>query len=87
MSPMFIILSVLLIAICVALVSVILMQKKRASGLSGALSGSGASSAAGGASTYWDKNKGRSLEGKLELYTKIAAALFLVLSFLFAFIR
>ena len=86
MSPLFIILSVLLIATCITLVSVILMQKKRASGLSGALSGSGGAGA-GGSSTYWDKNKGRSLEGQLELYTKIAAALFFVLTFLFAFIR
>ena len=62
------ILSVLEIIISVALIVVILMQSKNASGLSGALGGMGQSN------TYWDKNKGRSLEGKLTKYTKIFAA-------------
>ena len=85
MSPMFIILSVIFITVCSALITVILMQKKRAGGLSGSISGSGG--AASGESTYWDKNKNRSLEGKLEMYTKIGATLFFLFSFLFAFIR
>ena len=59
------ILSVAEIIISVALIVVILMQSKNASGLSGALGGMGQSN------TYWDKNKGRSLEGKLTKYTKI----------------
>jgi len=54
----------------------ILMQKKRA-GLSGSFSGMGASSPA---PTYWDKNKGRSLEGSLEKYTKIGGAVFMVVA-------
>ena len=86
MSPMFTVLSVLFVIDCAVLITVILLQKKRAGGLSGSISGAGA---AGGdsTSTYWDKNKSRSLEGKLELYTKVAACLFFFLAFLFAFIR
>ena len=34
----------------------------------------------GAADTYWGKNKGRSLEGKLETITKILATLFVVIS-------
>ena len=32
------------------------------------------------AESYWGKNKGRSLEGKLQKLTAIAAALFIILS-------
>ena len=32
------------------------------------------------ADTYWGKNRGRSVEGLLEKLTKVAAALFLILS-------
>ena len=59
---------------CVCINIMILMQKKRASGLSGTISGEGAQS------TYWDKNKGRSREGALERYTKILGAVFIVVS-------
>ncbi len=74
------ILSVAEIIISVALIVVILMQSKNASGLSGALGGMGQSN------TYWDKNKGRSLEGKLTKYTKIFATLFIVLSLVISFL-
>ena len=66
------ILSVLEIIISVALIVVILMQSKNASGLSGALGGMGQSN------TYWDK--------KLTKYTKIFAALFIVLSLVISFL-
>lgn len=73
MNILYIILSVLVIAVCGAINVMILMQNKRTSGLSGAMSGMGASQ------TYWDKNKGRSIEGTLEKYTKIAGAAFMIL--------
>jgi preprotein translocase subunit SecG len=73
-SIAFIILSVLAFIDCVLLIGLILAQKKSAAGFTSAMGGMSS-----GAPTYWDKNKGRSLEGKLELYTKITAALFVVL--------
>ena len=51
------------------------MQSKRSAGL-GAIGG-GASG-----DTYWSKNKGHSVEGTLERYTKIGGALFLIIAFI-----
>lgn len=80
MSTVTIILSVVEIVVSIALITVILMQSKNASGLTGALGGMGQTN------TYWDKNKGRSLEGKLAKYTKILATLFVIISFIIAFL-
>ena len=55
----------------VALSDIILMQEGKSQGL-GAISGM--------ADTYWGKNKGRSIEGGLEKFTKIAAVLFFVVA-------
>jgi len=66
-----IVVTVLYVVICIALVAVVIMQEGKSAGL-GAISGM--------AETYWGKNKGRSIEGKLELITKILAALFIVIS-------
>lgn len=55
----------------VALSTIILMQEGKSQGL-GAISGM--------ADTYWGKNKGRSIEGGLEKFTKIAAVLFFVVA-------
>ena len=55
----------------VALSAIILMQVGKSQGL-GAISGM--------ADTYWGKNKGRSIEGGLEKFTKIAAVLFFVVA-------
>ncbi len=71
MSTLFVILSVAYIVLCVALVFVILKQKKRSSGI-------GTLGSSNGAQTYWDKNKGRSLEGNLERLTKIFGVLLFV---------
>ena len=75
MSPVFIILAIILFVACIAINVMILMQKKKSAGLSAGLTGMG-----GQNETYWDKNKGRSLEGRLERYTKIVGAVFMVLS-------
>jgi preprotein translocase subunit SecG len=53
------------------------MQKKRQAGLGGGLAGM----SSGGGGTFFDKNKGNTIEGKLEKYTKVGGALFFVLSF------
>ncbi len=78
---MSVVLMVLFLINCVFMVTVILLQKKRQSGLGSA----GITSAQGG--TFWEKNKGRSMEGKLELYTKISGVLFFVLAVLIGFIK
>jgi len=72
MAVLRVIVTVLYVLICVALVAVVLFQESKTQGLSGTINGV--------AETYWGKNKGRSMEGKLEMGTKILAALFIVLS-------
>lgn len=71
MDTLRIIVTALYVVICIALTIVVIMQEGKSAGL-GAISGM--------AETYWGKNKGRSIEGKLELLTKILAALFIVIS-------
>ena len=72
MGVLRVIVTVLYVLICVALVVLVLFQESKTQGLSGTINGV--------AETYWGKNKGRSMEGKLEMGTKILAALFIVLS-------
>ena len=67
-----IVLTVIFALICLALIVIILLQEGKAAGLSGSISG--------GAETFWGKNKGRSIEGKLEKATKFIVIGFLVLS-------
>ncbi|MCR5303332.1 MAG: preprotein translocase subunit SecG [Lachnospiraceae bacterium] len=69
MEVLRIVLMVVYIIASIALAVVILMQEGKSQGL-GAISGA--------ADTYWGKIKGRSLEGKLELVTKILAVFFVV---------
>ncbi len=71
MDALRVIVTALYVLICIALVIVVIMQEGKSAGL-GAISGM--------AETYWGKNKGRSIEGKLEFATKILAVLFIVLS-------
>ena len=71
MDTLRVIVTVLYVLICIALTIVVIMQEGKSAGL-GAISGM--------AETYWGKNKGRSIEGKLEFATKILAVLFIVLS-------
>lgn len=66
--------TILYILICIALIVVVLLQESKSAGLSGAISGA--------ADSYWGKNKARSLEGKLNLITKILGALFIIISIL-----
>lgn len=66
-----IILTVIFIVMCIALTVLVLMQEGKDAGL-GAI--------AGGAETYWGKNKGRSMEGGLVKATTIMAVLFFVMA-------
>ena len=56
MDVLRVILTVAFIFVCMALVVLVLMQEGKSAGL-GAISGA--------AETYWGKNKGRSMEGRL----------------------
>ena len=66
------VLKVVFMIVCLIITVVILLQEGKQAGLTGAISGA--------ADTYWGKNKGRSMEGKLEKATKICVVLFFVLS-------
>lgn len=71
MSTLKLIATIVYIVVCIALVIVVLMQEGKTSGL-GALGGA--------ADTYWSKNKGRSSQGMMIRFTRVLAALFVVLS-------
>ena len=71
MGALKIILTILFIIICIALVVLVLMQEGKSAGL-GAISGI--------TETYWGKNKGRSMEGRLVKFTTILAVLFMGLA-------
>ena len=65
------ILTILFILVCLALSTIVLAQEGKSAGL-GAISGA--------AETYWGKNKGRSMEGKLVLFTRILAVAFMIIT-------
>ncbi len=65
---------IVLVLVAVAIIVIVLLQQSRESGLSGVI--------AGGAETFFGKNKGRSIEAKLAKYTKILAVVFFVLVFI-----
>lgn len=66
------IITVLFAIDALVLAIIVLMQEGKAAGLTGSISGM--------ADTYWGKNKGRSIEGKLEKATRLLAILFFVLA-------
>ncbi len=61
-------------AFTIIFMAIILLQKKRSSGLGAQMTGGSANSSG----TYWDKNKNNSAEGKLEKYTAICGVIFFV---------
>ncbi len=71
MGALKIAITVVFILVCIALVVLVLMQEGKSAGL-GAISGA--------AETYWGKNKGRSMEGRLVKFTKWLAVCFMVLA-------
>ena len=66
-------LTILFVLICIALSVIVLAQEGKSAGL-GAISGA--------AETYWGKNKGRSMEGKLVKFTRILAVAFMLFAIL-----
>ena len=73
MKAFLVITQIILVIDVIVLVDSVLMQQGNSAGL-GAIGGA--------AETFLDKNKAKSVEGKLELVTKITAAVFVVLSIL-----
>lgn len=67
------IVTVVFLIISIAMIVIVLMQEGKSQGL-GSIAGSSSSD------TFWGKNKSRSVEGKLEKYTKIGAIVFMVLA-------
>lgn len=68
----------ILLAASIFLIIVVLLQESKSAGLSGAISG--------GADTFFGKNKGRTIEAKLEKMTKYVAILFFVLAVVTTFV-
>jgi len=73
MGTLRIVLTIVFILVSVALAAIVLMQEGKSAGL-GVISGA--------ADTYWGKNKGRSIEGKLERLTKILVVAFMLIAIL-----
>lgn len=72
MGALRIVLTIIYIIICIALVILVLMQEGKSAGLGSAYGGS--------SETYWGKNKGRSMEGKLVKISTGLAVGFLLLA-------
>ena len=79
MNVLYVILCLLYIVLCAGLITVILLQSKRSSGI-------GSVAGMGNADTYLDKNKGRTLEGTLEKWTKIGGIIIFFLTILLCLI-
>lgn len=69
-------LTIIHVVISLALVIVVLMQHGKQQGLSGAI--------AGGAETFFGKNKGRTVDAMLKKFTAVVAVLFIVSSIVLA---
>ncbi len=65
------VLTIVYILICIALVVLVLMQEGKSNGL-GAINGA--------TESYWGKNKGRSMEGRVVKITRILAVSFFVIA-------
>ena len=65
-------LTIIHVVISVALIVVVLMQHGKQQGLSGAI--------AGGAETFFGKNKGRTIDAMLKKFTAVIAILFIISS-------
>lgn len=74
MAALKIALTVIFVIVCVIVSVIVLLQEGKSSGLSSTISGVG--------ETFWSKNKGRTLEGKLEKSTKWLVVVFFVLALL-----
>ena len=72
MAVIQVILSIIYVLLGVAISIVILMQEGKSNGLGSAIGGI--------AESYWSKNKGRSMEGTLEHFTRYGAIVFMIIT-------
>ncbi len=77
MAVLNVLITVLLVAAAIVLIATVLLQPGESNGL-GAI--------AGGAETFFGKNKAKTMEGKLALATKISAGVFIVCALVIAVI-
>lgn len=73
MSVIQVILSIIYVILGVAISIVILMQEGKSNGLGSAIGGISTDS-------YWSKNRGRSMEGALEHFTRYVAIVFMIIT-------
>ena len=73
MSVIQVILSIIYVILGVAISIVILMQEGKSNGLGSAIGGISTAS-------YWSKNRGRSMEGALEHFTRYGAIVFMIIT-------
>ena len=66
------VLAILIILVSIVIVGLVMLQESKQQGLSGAISGA--------AESFFGKNKGKTAEAKLVLFTKISGAIFFVLA-------
>ncbi|MDP4181419.1 MAG: preprotein translocase subunit SecG [Bacillota bacterium] len=72
MSILSIVVNIFHILFAVSLIVIVLLQSGKQAGLSGAI--------AGGAETFFGKNKGRTIDALLSKYTTVAAIFFIITS-------
>ena len=72
MAVIQVILSIIYVLLGIAISIVILMQEGKSNRLGGAIGGM--------AESYWSKNKGRSMEGALEHFTRYGAIVFMIIT-------
>ena len=77
MAILNVVVTILLVITAIILIATVLLQPGEQSGL-GAI--------AGGAETFFGKNKAKTMEGKLALATKISAGVFIVCALVIAMI-
>ena len=72
------VLVILHLIVAIALIAIVLMQSGKSAGLSGSI--------AGGAETFFGKNKGKTIDAILSKITAAAAIVFLITSLLILFV-
>ena len=73
MAALEMILSVIFVVLGIAISAIVLMQEGKSNGLGSAIGGISTDS-------YWSKNRGRSMEGALEHFTRYGAIVFMIIT-------
>ncbi len=79
MSAIQVIVNIIYLLVCLVIIAVVLLQSGRQAGISGSI--------AGGAETFFGKNKGRAYESILSKYTGWIAVLFIIITILLIFLQ